>query len=401
MTPILTDLTIVEVAAFVAAPLGGLTLSQLGAEVIRIDPIGGNIDFTRWPLNKDGHSIYWAGLNKGKRSVALDLKSPEGQEIAAAICTAAGEGRGIVTTNLPARGWLAYETLAEARADLVMVTLIGNPDGSGAVDYTVNCAGGFPDATGSGGAPVNHVLPAWDVAAGLTIATGVMAAERHRARTGTGQKVTLSLADVMHATVSNLGFSMEVEVNGTVRQPIGNDLYGAYGRDFATRDGRRIMIVAISNRQFRAVGKATGLADRFAMIGPLMDVDLDDEGGRFAARHAISAVLEPWVAARTLAEIREAFDGTGVLWGPYQDFGQLVAEDKWHSEANPMFGRAEHHGIGATLTPGTPLAFGAVARGAPGAAPRLGSATEAVLTEVLGLPSGEIARLADKGVVAL
>ncbi len=401
MTPILTDLRIVEVAAFIAAPLGGLTLSQLGADVIRIDPIGGNIDFTRWPLNEDGHSIYWAGLNKGKRSVALDLKSPEGQEIAAAICTAPGDGRGIVTTNLPARGWMAYEALAETRSDLIMVTLIGNPDGTGALDYTVNCASGFPDATGTGGRPVNHVLPAWDVAAGLTIATGVMAAERHRTRTGEGQKVTLSLADVMHATVSNLGFSMEVEVNGTVRQPIGNDLYGAYGRDFPTKDGRRIMIVAISNRQFRAVGKATGLAEKLAMIGPLMDVDLDDEGGRFAARHAISAVLEPWVAARTLAEIRDAFDGTGVLWGPYQDFGQLVAEDKWHSEANPMFGRAEHHGIGTLLTPGTPLSFGAVARAAPGGSPRLGSATEEVLADVLGLPSGEIARLKDAGVVAL
>ncbi|WP_226581121.1 CoA transferase [Acuticoccus sediminis] len=401
MTPILTDLSIVEVAAFIAAPLGGLTLSQLGADVIRIDPIGGNIDFTRWPLNDEGHSIYWAGLNKGKRSVALDLRSPEGQEIAAAICTRAGEGRGIVTTNLPARGWMAYEALAARRDDLVMVTLIGNPDGSGALDYTVNCASGFPDVTGPGGAPVNHVLPAWDVAAGLTISTAVLAAERYRSRTGKGQKVTLSLADVMHATVSNLGFTMEVEANGTVRQPIGNDLYGAYGRDFSTRDGRRVMIVAISNRQFRAVGEATGLADKLAMIGALMDVDLSDEGGRFAARHAISAVLEPWVAARTLAEIREAFEGTGVLWGPYQDFGQLFAEDRWHSEANPMFGRAEHHGIGSLRTPGTPLAFGAVPRGEPGASPRLGSSTEEVLAEDLGLPSTEIARLKDKGVVSL
>lgn len=400
MTPILTDLAITEVAAFIAAPLGGLTLAQLGADVIRIDPIGGNIDYTRWPLNADGHSLYWAGLNKGKRSVALALGTPEGQEIAAAICTR-GSASGIVTTNLPARGWLAYEALSEKRADLVMVSLIGNPDGSGALDYTVNCASGFPDVTGTGGTPVNHVLPAWDVAAGMTIATAVLAAERHRARTGEGQKVTLSLADVMHATVSNLGFSMEVEANRTVRQPIGNDLYGAYGRDFATADGRRIMIVAISNRQFRAIGKATGLADKLEMIGPLLDVDLSDEGGRFAARDAISAVLAPWVAARTLPEIRAAFEGSGVLWGPYQDFGQLFAEDRWHSEHNPMFGRADHYGVGNLLTPGTPLAFGAVERTAPGASPRLGSATEQVLADDLGLPSTEIHRLKDAGIVAL
>ena len=70
MPGILSDLRIVEVSAFVAAPLGGLTLAQLGADVIRIDPIGGNIDIGRWPLAPDGTSLYWASLNKAKRSVA-------------------------------------------------------------------------------------------------------------------------------------------------------------------------------------------------------------------------------------------------------------------------------------------------------------------------------------------
>ncbi|MBB3266698.1 2-methylfumaryl-CoA isomerase [Azospirillum sp. OGB3] len=401
MSSLLSDLRVVEVSAFIAAPLGGMTLAQLGAEVIRIDPIGGNIDYRRWPVAPNGTSLYWTALNKAKRSVTLALDRPEGREIAQAIITASGENAGFLLSNLPASGWMGYEALSARRDDLIMLRLTGNPDGSAAVDYTVNCASGFPMATGRGGEPVNHVLPAWDVAAGLYLATGLLAAERHRRRTGRGQEVTVALADVMLATVGNLGYLADVRVNGAVRPPMGNDLYGAYGRDFATADGRRAMVVAISNRQWKALGKATGLTERLAMIGPLMDVDMNDEGGRFVARDAISAVLAPWFAARTLAEVESAFAGTGVLWGPYRDFGQLVAEDARCSTANPLFREVEQPEVGPLLVPGSPLGFpGLGERTDHRPAPVLGQDTDAVLADLLGLPSAEIGRLHDAGIVA-
>ncbi|AWJ94707.1 2-methylfumaryl-CoA isomerase (plasmid) [Azospirillum baldaniorum] len=401
MSSLLSDLRVVEVSAFIAAPLGGMTLAQLGAEVIRIDPIGGNIDYRRWPVAPNGTSLYWTALNKAKRSVTLALDRPEGREIAQAIITASGENAGFLLTNLPASGWMGYEALSAKRDDLIMLRLTGNPDGSAAVDYTVNCASGFPMATGRGGEPVNHVLPAWDVAAGLYLATGLLAAERHRRRTGRGQEVTVALADVMLATVGNLGYLADVRVNGAVRPPMGNDLYGAYGRDFATADGRRAMVVAISNRQWKALGKATGLTERLAMIGPLMDVDMNDEGGRFVARDAISAVLAPWFAARTLSEVESAFAGAGVLWGPYRDFGQLVAEDARCSTANPLFREIEQPEVGPLLVPGSPLGFpGLGERTDHRPAPVLGQDTDAVLADLLGLPSAEIGRLHDAGIVA-
>ena len=400
MPGILGDLRLVEVSAFIAAPSGGMALAQLGADVIRIDPIGGNIDIKRWPLAPSGDSLYWASLNKGKRSVCLALDKPEGQELATALITAAGEGTGMLLTNLPSRGWLSYDVLARRRADLIMLRLTGNTDGGAAIDYTVNCASGFPMATGPDGAPVNHVLPAWDVAAGLYLATALLAAERARRRFGHGQEVTLSLADVMLATVCNLGYVADVQLNGVVRPALGNDLYGAFGRDFATADGRHAMLAAISNRQWRAIGKATGLAERLAMIGPLMQVDMDTEGGRFEARTAIAAVLEPWFASRTMVEFRAALDGSGVLWGPYQDFGQLVREDPRCSAANPIFAEIDQSGAGRVLANATPLGFTVDGRLPPAPAPRLGQDTEAVLTEVLGLPSAEYARLHDAGIVS-
>ena len=107
MTGILAGLRIVEGSAFIAAPLGGMTLAQLGADVIRFDDIHGGLDSDRWPVTKDGASIYWAGLNKGKRSIAVDLRHPKGRELLTALIGAPGEGAGIFTTNMPARGWLS------------------------------------------------------------------------------------------------------------------------------------------------------------------------------------------------------------------------------------------------------------------------------------------------------
>ena len=400
MNRLLQDLRIVEVSAFVAAPLGGMTMAQMGAEVIRIDPLGGGIDFARWPVTRDGASLYWAGLNKAKRSLALALDKPEGREIARAIITAPGPGAGIFLTNLPPSRGLDFATLQAIRTDLIMLRLVGNRDGSAAVDYTVNAASGFPLVTGAGSEPVNHVLPAWDIAAGLYLATGLLAAERHRSRTGEGQEVVAALSDVMLATVGNLGYIGDVQINGTARPAIGNDLYGSFGRDFATADGRRVMIIALTRRQWRAIGEATGLADRLAMIGPMMDVDLDAEAGRYEARDAIGALLARWCASRSLDEIRRAFAGTGVLWGHFQDFLQLVRDDPRCSEANPLFAAVDQPGIGRYLVPGLPLDFAAAPRLPPGPAPVLGEHTDIVLSEVLGLSSTEIRRLHDERIVA-
>ena len=248
----------VEGSAFVAAPLGGMTLAQLGADVIRFDQIGGGLDYHRWPLAADGQSLFWAGLNKGKRSIQIDVRTPEGRELVAALIAAPGEQGGIFLTNFPARGWLEYDALRKRRADLVMVALTGNPDGTSEVDYTVNPATGFPWATGPRNLaePLNSVLPAWDIALGTLATVGLLAAERHRRLTGEGQLVSLSLSDVAFAMVGNLGRIAEAQLGGRDQQKDGNYLYGAFGHDFETRDGRRVMVVALTARQWtRAEGR--------------------------------------------------------------------------------------------------------------------------------------------------
>ena len=394
----LSGLRVIEFSAFVAAPSAGLALAQLGAEVIRVDPPGGNIDIQRAPLGPTGRSLYWASLNRGKKSVEIDVRSAEGRGLMQRLICSGDPA--VFLTNLSVDGALSYAELSKLRPDLIMVQLSGSPDGSNAVDYTVNCAAGFPGITGEGHGPVNHVLPAWDITAGQMLALAVLAAERQWRMHRRGQHVRLTLSDVAMATVANLGYLADVELNGTQRRADGNFLYGAYGDSFHCADGRHVMVVAITTRQWQALLRATGLQDALQAAATALGHRLDNEDGRYAARELISTALRPWFAQRTLAEVSAAFTDRALLWGPYRSFAQMLAEDPRCSQANPMFRPIEHDGVGTFLTARSPLDFGDALTPPPGQGPRLGEHTHAVLQELLALDLATLHRLVQAGVIA-
>src|SRR5262249_12023097 len=147
MSDSLQGLRVIEGASFIAGPACGLHLAQSGAEVIRFDQIGGGPDFRRWPLARSGASLYSEGLNKGKKSIALDLGRPQGRELALALITASGENGGLFVTNFPEKGFLSYERLSQLRPDLICLRVMGWADGTPAVDYTINAAVGVPMMT--------------------------------------------------------------------------------------------------------------------------------------------------------------------------------------------------------------------------------------------------------------
>ena len=398
---ILKGMRVVEGSAFVAIPLAGMTLAQMGAEVIRFDRIEGGLDAQRWPVTQDGKSLFWAGLNKGKKSVAVDMKSPQGRELITRIITAPGEDAGLFLTNLRVRGWMDHETLSRHRDDLIMVALLGDRHGRAAVDYSVNPSLGFPAATGPEGStePVAHVLPAWDCIAGNMAVTALLAAERHRLRTGLGQEVLFSLKDVASAMLGNLGIIGEVAVTGTDRPKYGNALYGGYGQDFICADGRRVMVIGLTDRQWRGLVKATGTQEAMAALAARLGVDLGAEGARFEHRAAITQVLAPFFARHAVADFAAEFDRSGVTWSQFRSFAQAVREDPDLSPENPLFHMLEQPGIGSYPTPASPLDFSAIARNAPAPAPALGADTEEVLADVAGLSDREIAMLFDTGIV--
>lgn len=402
MTGPLTGLRVIESAAFIAAPLAGMTLAQMGADVIRVDRLQGGLDAARWPVAANGASLFWAGMNKGKRSIAVDMARPEGVELIAQLITAPGPDAGLFLTNLRGKGPLDYPALSSARPDVIMVSLQGTRRGEPAVDYTVNTAVGFPTATGLEGSDgvIAHVLPAWDCIAGQMLVNTLLAAERHRLRSGQGQVAELALKDVAAAMLGHLGIIAEVAINGVDRPRSGNAVYGAFGRDFLCADGQRIMVIGLTDRQWRGLVKVLDIAPQIDAIGQALGLDLRAEGDRWHARHAIAALMEPWFMARPLPQIAALFDAAGLTWGPFRTFGQAVRDDPDLSAANPMIGIVDQPGIGSYPAPGSPVASSLFARIPPAPAPQLGQHTEAVLADVLGLGAGQIGRLMDHGIVA-
>jgi 2-methylfumaryl-CoA isomerase len=397
----LTRLRVVESSAFIAAPLAGLTLSQFGADVIRVDLIGGGIDYGRLPLMPSGRSLYWTGLNKGKRSIAIDIRRPEGRDLVRALATAPGPDAGVLLTNI-GTPWLAHDSLAALRPDMVTCTIQGNADGSTALDYTVNCATGYPFVTGGAtpDKPVNHVLPTWDMACAYQAAFAVLAAVTRRRRSGEGAELRIALSDIAFAMLSHLGVTAETELLDQERPSIGNHIYGAFGRDFGTADGRRVMVAAISSGQWSALVKACAVEGEMSALERSMGLDFSRETGRFEARDAIAALIEPWFAARSLSEVAQALDAHGACWGLYRGVRELLAQDKRVSLANPMFEQLDTPGVGRHMAAGSPVRVGGSARAATRPAPLLGADTDQVLHEVLGLDGAAIGRLHDAGVVA-
>lgn len=401
MGGILKGMRVVEGSAFVAVPLAGMTLAQMGAEVIRFDRIGGGLDVGRWPLAPSGQSLFWAGLNKGKKSIAVDMSRPEGQELVTRVITAPGEDSGLFLTNLRVRGWMDYETLSQHRADLIMVTLMGDRHGRPAVDYTVNPSLGIPEMTGPVGwpEPVAHALPAWDIAAGHLVVSSLLAAERERLRRGRGQEVELSLKDVAAATIGHLGLIGDAVVNKQERGKSGNALYGAYGQDFLCACGRRVMVIGLTHRQWRGLLKVTGTGAAMEALAARCGRDLNDEGTRWHLRREITAILRPWFAVRELSSFAADFDAAGLTWSVFRSVREALAEDSDLSEDNPMFRTLMQPGLGRFPVPGHPATFSAHVREDPQPAPQLGAHTEEVLSDVVGLSDTEIAGLFDTGVV--
>jgi 2-methylfumaryl-CoA isomerase len=168
----------------------------------------------------------------------------------------------------------------------------------------------------------------------------------------------------------------------------GNRLYGAYGDAFATADGRYIMVVAISDRQWRVLLEALELEASLAEAARSSGHRLDTEGARYEARNVISEHFRPWFRKRTLVEVEQILGKHPVLWGVYRTSSQMLAEDPRCSERNPMFRRLEHPGVGTFLTAASPLSFGGCERALPSLAPALGADTAAVLSEWLDLSGG-------------
>ena len=403
MYQLLTGLSIVEVSSFVASPTAGLYCAQMGAEVIRIDDRRGGLDYKRYMMTAEGRSLSWENLNRAKKSVALDLQTAEGRELAVQLAQATGQ----LITNLPVDSFMAHDRIAAGRPDLVSVRIMGWHDGRQAMDFTVNAASGYPLMTGpeewdaESAPPVNQILPAWDFITGAYCAFALMAGLRHRDATGEGSELRVPLGDVAIGTAFNAGAGPEMLYRGADRERIGNAIWGAFGRDFRSRDGHRFMIAALTPKQWKATVEAFGLADAVAALEAELGVDFAaSDHWRFVHRHRLFDLFQQAAGQVDYADLAQRLTKAGATFERYRTMHEMARDPELVTD-NPLFGPSPANPSGFEY-PATRSFANIPGReaGDPKAAPYLGEHSEEVLTERLGLSSGQIATLIDRGVVA-
>jgi 2-methylfumaryl-CoA isomerase len=212
---------------------------------------------------------------------------------------------------------------------------------------------------------------------GFLAAFALLEAGHHSGLTGDGQLVKLSLGDVGMAVAGRRGLIGEVLRRGTAGR-FGNDLDRTRGRDFVTRDGRRVIVLV--TRQGRSLGGATGMTGRLSELESRLGLDFRHEGNRWRGRREISELVGPWIAPGDVADAHAAFERHGVLWGPYKTVKKPVAEESRVSTSNPLLVEAKHPGLRRHLATGSPLRLGAAAVVLPEPPPRARPAHRKVLS---------------------
>ena len=401
MYNLLDDLSIIEASSFVASPTAGLYCAQMGAEVIRVDHKEGGLDYDRYMLTEEGRSLSWENLNRAKKSVALDLRSEEGRELLVELSARTGN----LITNLPEKSFLSHGAIAAKRPDLVSVRIMGWHDGRQAMDFTVNAASGYPLMCGpeewdlETAPPVNQVLPAWDFITGAYCAFSMLAALRHRDKTGEGSQLRVPLGDVAIGTMANSGAMAEMLYRGGNRERLGNAIWGAFGRDFRSRDGVRFMVAALTAKQWAGLVKAFEADSEMAELEHELGVCFAvGDRPRFEHRHALFDLFQSKADALDWSDLKARMGAQGCTFERYRTMYE-AANDPVLVDENPLF----------TTTSANPSGFEYPATrsfanipdrdaAAPAPAPYLGQHTEEVLAERLGLSSGTIGDLVDRGI---
>ena len=403
MYQLLAGLRVIEVSSFVASPTAGLYLAQLGAEVIRVDHTAGGLDYDRAMLTDKGRSLSWENLNRAKKSVALDLHSKEGRALLVRLV----QQTGVLITNLPVNSFLSHAAIAEACPQLVSVRIMGWHDGRQAMDFTVNAAAGYPLMTGPAdwdpatAAPVNQVLPAWDFITGAYCAFALLAGLRHRDATGEGIEMRVPLGDVAIGTAANAGAMAEMLYRGGDRLRLGNAIWGALGRDLVSRDGKRFMVAALTNKQWNALIEAFGVRAEIAALETSSGVSFAiSDANRFDQREAIFAIMQGAAGSADYAGLAQRMTAAGATFEHYRTMFEM-AQDPQLVADNPLFGPSPANPSGfAYPAPRSFVNVPEMAAGDPKPAPYLGQHSEQVLSDVLGLAPADITTMIERGLVA-
>ena len=392
----LAGVKVVEMGQLIAGPFCGKTLGEFGADVVKIEAPGTGDPLRNWRLLQDGTSVWWQVQSRNKRSIALDLRSPEGQDIARRLIT---EADVLVENFRPGtlEGWgMGYEELQKLNPGLVMLRISGygqtgpyrDLPGFGVIGEAM---GGLRHLTAEPGrVPVRVGVSIGDTLAALHGTIGVLAALYHRkVNGGQGQVVDVAL----HEAVFNVMESLipEYSAFGAVREAAGSALPGiAPSNAYACSDGY-VLVAGNGDSIFRRLMDTIGRPDLGAAP------DLQSNAGRVARVAEIDAAIGAWTLPRTVAGVMEVLGAAKVPAGKVYTARDIHQDP--HYRARDMILRQETRDGRVLDVPGVVPKLSATPGTVRSSAPRLGDDTNAVLEE-LGLQADAVAALRRKGVVA-
>lgn len=391
----LEGIVVLDLSQGAAGPTCGMYLGDLGADVVKVEPPGGEWGRGLGPPFVAGVAAAFLGMNRCKRSIVVDLKRPRGSEVLLRLA----EGCDVVLESfrpgVADRLGVGYEAMSARNPRLVYAAItafgqVGPWRMRPGVDGIAQAMSGIMSVTGSAdGPPVKVGVPAADMAGGVFASQAILAALFDRERSGGGQRVDVSLLDALLA-FQVVPLSMYL-ASGTPPQRMGSAApYAAPNEAFPTSDGY-VMVAAYTTKRWPALCAVLGTPELAT------DPQFDTNEKRVESREALNELLIPLFAGRTTAEWIEDLEAADVLCGPLLSYDELVAEEHV-AQANSLV-TVEHPATGPIRAPATPARLAAHPRnrGAP-PPPLPGEHTETVLKEN-GFAAEEILSLLGEGVV--
>ena len=391
----LSGLKVLELGQLIAGPFAAKTLADFGAEVIKIEPPDSGDPLRKWRMLKDGTSVWWQVQSRNKRSLALDLRTPEGQDLVRKL---ASEADVLIENFRPGalEGWgLSPEALMASNPRLIVLRISGygqtgpyrNRPGFGVIGEAM---GGLRHLTAEPGrVPVRVGVSIGDTLSALHGVIGILLALQHRHATGQGQVIDVALYEAVFNCMESL--LPEYSAFGAVREPAGSALPGiAPTNAYLCKDGAYALVAGNGDSIFK---RLMALIERPDLAN---DPALADNAGRVARVAELDAAIGAWTAQHPVAEVLEALDKASVPAGRIYTVADIAADP--HYQARGML-QAVEMDDGSTLTvPGIVPKLSATPGQHRRNAPQLGQDTDQILAE-MGLTAEQIQSLKARGIV--
>jgi len=391
----LEGISVLDLTRVLAGPYATMVLGDLGAQVIKLEQPGGGDEARNFGPFKNGFSLYFMSVNRGKKSITLDLKAPQGKEIFMDLVKQSD----ILVENFRPGAMkklgLDYETLKQSHPSLIYAACSGfgqtGPYAqTRAYDMIIQGIGGIISITGEPNRPPVRVgTSISDITAALFTTIGILSALRHRDQTGEGQLVDVAMLDGLVAILENA--IVRYCATGDVPQPLGSQHPAITPFEaFESADGH--VIIAIGNDT---------LWKKFCKHVKRLDLVTDEQfvtnASRTANHDQLFPILSEIMRGRTTDQWIEELDAIGVPCGPINTIDKVVNHPQ--VLAREMIAKVAHEVTGSVEIPGVPIKLSETPGQVDDPAPTLGEHTAEILTELLGMSAEMVERLEQDGVV--